>query len=305
MNGFRSLVYLWLLALVLHCVPNVSAAPADNSGKAGSGKSAKAQAKVDLNSAMKAELEALPGVGPETANEIIAARPFKSVAQLKEVRGIGEERYSRIRNQVTVRRERTGGASPASEQTKAQREQRDQRGSRSARSDTAPTTRVDLNTADAKTLESLPGVGPATAQAIIAARPFKSVEELKDVEGIGEARFEQARPWVTVRGEARSQREASGTAASTSRGQSEERRSVSRPNDELGGSQRGSNHAAQGRVNINTASQQDLESLLGIGPVKARAIIEGRPYKSVEEVMEVKGIKEGTFEQIKDRITVR
>jgi DNA uptake protein ComE-like DNA-binding protein len=39
--------------------------------------------------------------------------------------------------------------------------------------------------------------------------------------------------------------------------------------------------------------------------VKAQAIIDNRPYKSVEDVMKVNGIKEGTFAKIKDRITVR
>ena len=39
-----------------------------------------------------------------------------------------------------------------------------------------------------------------------------------------------------------------------------------------------------GRININTASQAELEALPGIGPVIARRIIEGRPYRSVEEL---------------------
>ena len=41
-----------------------------------------------------------------------------------------------------------------------------------------------------------------------------------------------------------------------------------------------------------------------IGPVKAQAIIDGRPYKKTEDVMKVKGIKQGTFNKIKDSITV-
>lgn len=62
---------------------------------------------------------------------------------------------------------------------------------------------VDLNAASAAQLESLPGVGPATAAAVIAWRdangPFTSVEQLLEVRGIGPAKFEALRPLVTVR----------------------------------------------------------------------------------------------------------
>jgi competence protein ComEA len=61
---------------------------------------------------------------------------------------------------------------------------------------------VDLNTADAAQLEALPGIGPSTAQAIIAHRgsngPFRSVDELLDVRGIGEAKLAALRDLVTV-----------------------------------------------------------------------------------------------------------
>lgn len=61
---------------------------------------------------------------------------------------------------------------------------------------------VDLNTADARALESLPGVGPATAAAIIEHRtqrgPFRSVDDLRSVRGIGDAKLAQLRSRVTV-----------------------------------------------------------------------------------------------------------
>lgn len=59
------------------------------------------------------------------------------------------------------------------------------------------------------------------------------------------------------------------------------------------------------KININTADKATLEQLIGIGPVKAKAIIDGRPYKFVEDVMRVSGIKGKTFEGIKDYITVK
>jgi competence protein ComEA len=61
---------------------------------------------------------------------------------------------------------------------------------------------IDLNSADAAALDALPGVGPATAMAILSYReqagPFSSVDELLEVRGIGEAKLEQLRPLVRV-----------------------------------------------------------------------------------------------------------
>jgi len=61
---------------------------------------------------------------------------------------------------------------------------------------------VNLNTADAEELDSLPGVGPATAAAIIEHRgkvgAFTAVDQLLDVPGIGEAKLEALRDLVTV-----------------------------------------------------------------------------------------------------------
>jgi len=62
--------------------------------------------------------------------------------------------------------------------------------------------RVNLNTADAAALDTLPGIGPATAQKILAWREqhgrFESVEDLLDVGGIGEAKLDAIRDLVTV-----------------------------------------------------------------------------------------------------------
>jgi competence protein ComEA len=67
-----------------------------------------------------------------------------------------------------------------------------------------PSGPVDLNSATAEQLDSLPGVGPATAAAIISYRdqhgPFRSVEGLLDVRGIGDAKLGSLRDLVTVSG---------------------------------------------------------------------------------------------------------
>jgi competence protein ComEA len=65
-----------------------------------------------------------------------------------------------------------------------------------------PAAKVNLNTASAADLEALPGIGPATAEAIIRHREekgrFRSVSDLLDVRGIGEAKLSKLRPLVTV-----------------------------------------------------------------------------------------------------------
>ncbi|MBQ8878154.1 MAG: helix-hairpin-helix domain-containing protein, partial [Lachnospiraceae bacterium] len=68
-------------------------------------------------------------------------------------------------------------------------------------------------------------------------------------------------------------------------------------------------HAGEsGLININTAGMEQLCSLPGIGEGKAQNIIAYREekgsYTSIEEIMNVEGIKEGLFEKIRDKITV-
>ena len=58
------------------------------------------------------------------------------------------------------------------------------------------------------------------------------------------------------------------------------------------------------QININSASQKDLESLSGIGPVYAQNIIEGRPYSSVDDLLSKKIISQTLFEKIKEKLTI-
>ena len=61
-------------------------------------------------------------------------------------------------------------------------------------------------------------------------------------------------------------------------------------------------------ININTASSFELDTLPGIGPTTAQKIIDYRtqngPFQTIEDIVKVSGIGPGTFERIKDQITV-
>jgi competence protein ComEA len=65
-----------------------------------------------------------------------------------------------------------------------------------------PVAKVDLNTATVTQLDTLPGVGPVTAQHIVEWRTrngrFVRVDQLREIDGIGERRFQQLRDLVTV-----------------------------------------------------------------------------------------------------------
>ena len=139
-------------------------------------------ATVDLNKATAEELEELPGVGPATAKKIIAGRPYTKVDDLAKA-GIPERVITAIRSKVhvaesTAAKSKTKSTGTSEPMTKSEK--------------------VNLNTADAAALEELPGIGPAHAKAIIAARPFKSVDELASVKGVGKSRSDRLKDLVTV-----------------------------------------------------------------------------------------------------------
>jgi competence ComEA-like helix-hairpin-helix protein len=169
-----------------------------------------------------------------------------------------------------------------------------------------PGERLDPNRAPEAELDRLPGVGPGLARAIVAARdsaPFRSLDDLVRVRGIGASTLEKIRPGVEVRGN-------SGTAAGTSavgRGVSGSRRPLL-PGSSLAGAgvSRDSPTPSPGVLDLNRAGAGELESLPGVGPVLAGRIVEERDrrggFRTVGELVEVKGIGPALLERLRGRL---
>ncbi len=141
--------------------------------------------RLDPNSADAADLDRLPGVGPSTARAIVAARDsgvvFRNIQDLLVVRGIGPALLSRVGPFVEMRAVPLNSRRPLPRRVSQ--------------------SRVDLNRADSRSLQSLPGIGPALAARILLARaerPFSSLEELSRVPGIGPSTVRRLRGLVSV-----------------------------------------------------------------------------------------------------------
>ena len=66
---------------------------------------------------------------------------------------------------------------------------------KSPRKEKTPFGKIDVNTATEKELTTVPGIGHVIAARIIAARPFRSADDLKKVNGIGDKKYDQIRPY--------------------------------------------------------------------------------------------------------------
>ena len=58
-------------------------------------------------------------------------------------------------------------------------------------------------------------------------------------------------------------------------------------------------------IDINTASEKELASLKGIGEVRAKAIVKGRPYKGKNELVDKKIVPQGVYDDIKEQIIAK
>lgn len=101
---------------------------------------AAAGAKVDINSATAAQLDALPGVGPARAKKIIAQRPYTSLDELVKKKALSKSVLDGARSQMAL---------------------------------------ANINTSSASDLaKTLPGIGEVRSKAIVAGRPYATPADL-------------------------------------------------------------------------------------------------------------------------------
>lgn len=154
--------------------------------------------------------------------------------------------------------------------------------------------RIDPNRAPLEELRRLPGVGPARARAIVEAReaaPFAVPEDLLRVPGIGPASLARLRAYLALEGESRVRAVVPGLAG---------RASPAGGAEPIGG--------AGARVDLNRADTLVLQRLPGIGPAKARRIVETRQrlggFSRLEDLLEVPGVGPATLERLRPLVRV-
>ena len=228
------------------------------SGAAESGSAALPAFVLNLNTAARAELEQLPGIGSTTAGKIIAYREehggFTKLTELLEVEGIGVGTLREIEPYLTL-------ASPGAS------------GGDSSGFIHAP---VNVNTAEPGELALLPGIGERLAERIVQYRtehgPFHWIEELLEVDGIGEKLLAELEPLITL-----------GDYAAKSE-------YVCLP------------------VNLNTASRDELMKVPGIGESTADRILAYRDeigrFTSLRQLLNIPGIGEKKLSDFENYLAI-
>jgi len=163
----------------------------------------------------------------------------------------------------------------------------------------AAKAKVDLNSASQQELEALPGVGEATAKKIIAGRPYSSVADLSKA-GVPQATIDKISGLVKA-GRSSSKKEAAKEPAPPPA--KAPAAASSAPSSSKPAAAKSGAASSSAPVDLNTASQKDLEALPGVGAATAKKIIAGRPYAAVADLSRA-GVSQKTITKISSMVTV-
>ncbi len=168
----------------------------------------------------------------------------------------------------------------------------------------ATKAKVNLNSATQQELEALPGVGEATAKKIIDGRPYSSVDDLAKA-GVPKSTIDKIRSQVTAKPAAAAKAPTKTAKATTAEKPAKTEKAPTpapkaEKTEKVAPAKAG---AGSSPVNLNTATQKELEELPGVGEATAKKIIAGRPYSSVDGLAKA-GVSKSTIGKISSLVTV-
>lgn len=141
---------------------------------------------------------------------------------------------------------------------------------------------LDLNKATREQLVAHPGIGQAFADKIIAARPFKMRSELVARGIMPATQYLKIKKGLTPTAEDAAAEAAAVKAADP-----------------------GPARDAEGRLNLNSASRDDLAAIPGVGQLYADKIVAGRPFKTLDEVVSRRIMPSTAFKEIRHKLFIQ